>query len=350
MAIAALDEASFNHDVELLVIDNGSSDNTAEVLAHIEPLNMTLRYLSEPTAGVCRAKNLGVRNANGEILVFTDDDCQVAPQYFDDLMRHYARDNQPVIRGGRVDLGDPMDAAITVKTDSQRAILTNEQHPGGFVHGCNLTMAKAVFDKIGPWDERFGPGAEFIAAEDTEMNYRALKSGVMVEYVPDMATRHFHGRRTINSIAELTRQYQTGNGALLGKYPDKNLGKHLFWYGRNWMREMAGGPLFDECLGISHRQIFLCQVSGMIKYWKTTLKSAHISNILPFEQEAIGVTSAISHEMERKYGRPHSVARPTCSSDRAADATLTNPRRQYENLRHNRKRKAVSCNPDDNRK
>lgn len=59
MAIAALDEASFNHDVELLVIDNGSSDNTAEVLAHIEPLNMTLRYLSEPTAGVCRAKNLG---------------------------------------------------------------------------------------------------------------------------------------------------------------------------------------------------------------------------------------------------------------------------------------------------
>ena len=271
-AAEALDQAAANHEVELFIVDNGSTDNTREVVGKLAPANLSVAYLSEPIAGVCRAKNRGIRSATGDVLVFTDDDCRVASDYFTDLAAHYASDAGPVIRGGRVELGDPTDAAITIKLDEEPATLRDGQHPGGFIHGCNLTMSREVLDRVGLWDERFGPGAEFIAAEDTEFSYRAHKAGIPVHYVPDMTTRHLHGRKTFADVAKLTQQYQRGNGALLGKYTDKTLLVHLYWYLRNWIREPLGGPKFNDELNLSHRELVAGQVIGALSYWRASFR------------------------------------------------------------------------------
>lgn len=275
-AVSALDVAARGHEVEVLIVDNGSTDDTAQVIQTLAPDNLALTGLHEPVAGVCRAKNLGVRHARGNILVFTDDDCRVEPDYFNDLAAHYGRDSGPVIRGGRVELGDPTDAAITIKVDDQPATLGNDQHPGGFVHGCNLTMSRAVLDTIGMWDERFGPGAQFVAAEETELNYRAHKAGIPVHYVPDMVTRHYHGRKSLADVKKLNWQYQRGNGAVLGKHTDALLVKHLYWYARNWLGELRGGPLFNAELQLSNREPVLGQLSGAASYWLQSLKGPRV--------------------------------------------------------------------------
>ncbi|MFN7110022.1 MAG: glycosyltransferase family 2 protein [Brevundimonas sp.] len=271
-AIGALDDAAFGHSVEVLVVDNGSTDATKKIVTSLAPKNIALLYLVEPIAGVCRAKNRGIRTAVGDLLVFTDDDCQVSLGYFNDLVAHYSDSTVPMILGGRVELGDPTDAAITIKTDDEPAQLGEDQHPGGFIHGCNLTMSRSVLDKIGLWDEDFGPGARFIAAEETELNYRAHKAGIPVHYVPDMVTRHFHGRKTLDDVKRLNWQYQVGNGALLAKHADRTLLKHLYWYARNWAKEFVGGPLFDKTLNLSHRELVLGQIVGSARYWTSRMR------------------------------------------------------------------------------
>jgi glycosyltransferase involved in cell wall biosynthesis len=163
-------------NVELLIVDNGSTDATvatAEALKHNAPI--PVRIFLEPVKGVCRAKNRGIQSARGDIIAFTDDDCVLAPNYFADLIRHYEGEVASVIRGGRVELGDPTDLPFTIKVDDQPAVFGGIIHPGGFVHGCNLTIPRNVFDKIGGFDERFGPGAPFTAGEETELIYRAHK-------------------------------------------------------------------------------------------------------------------------------------------------------------------------------
>lgn len=270
-AVTALDAAAKGHDVEIIIIDNGSSDGTAAMVASLATSNAAVVYATEPVAGVCRAKNRGIRLARGDILVFTDDDCRVAPDYFAVLAAHYRHQSGPVVVGGRVELGDPTDAPITIKTEDAFATLGGVQHPGGFVHGCNLTMTRSVLDRVGMWDERFGPGAPFKAAEETELNYRAHKAGIPVHYLPSLVSQHFHGRKGLSDVKDLNRSYQFGNGALFGKHPDMLLARHLYWNTRNWISEWFGGPIFDRDLGLSHGDLVRGQLAGTAAYWKSAV-------------------------------------------------------------------------------
>ena len=59
---------------EVIVVDNGSTDNTKQVVERFER-RLPLHYLYEPTPGAGEARNCGIRHATSEILAFTDDDC-----------------------------------------------------------------------------------------------------------------------------------------------------------------------------------------------------------------------------------------------------------------------------------
>lgn len=254
--------------VELIVVDNGSSDGTASVVQGMaEDASIPMVVLSEPRAGLCRAKNAGVRAARGDIIVFTDDDCVLSPDYFEQVIRNFEADRGPVVRGGRVELGNAADLPFTIKTDTCPQIYDGNRHPAGFLHGCNMAVSRAVFQSVGLFDEEFGPGAAFRAAEDTEFVYRAFKKGIPVLYVPDIVVYHHHGRRAHAEISELYNLYQFGNGALHAKYGlgDRLLLRNLYWNLRGCVKE-AFGVKFDEPMGLSHREIVFPQIRGFWNY------------------------------------------------------------------------------------
>jgi glycosyltransferase involved in cell wall biosynthesis len=92
---------------EIIMVDNGSTDNTPDVIkAWSAGSGMPIKSLSEPRPGRTRALNCALRAAEGNLLVFTDDDCRLSENYVNDLLRHFASDGADlVIRGGRVELG-----------------------------------------------------------------------------------------------------------------------------------------------------------------------------------------------------------------------------------------------------
>ena len=106
---------------ELVIVDNGSTDDTPERIARIitaSPLPVT--HVVERRPGLAAARNAAMARAGGGILIFIDDDCEVDANYLRDLERHYAGGEAAIIRGGRVDLGDASDLPFTIKRSSAR--------------------------------------------------------------------------------------------------------------------------------------------------------------------------------------------------------------------------------------
>lgn len=254
---------------ELIVVDNGSTDDTPERMARIvsaSPLAIT--HLVERTPGLAAARNVAMARARGGILIFIDDDCEVDANYLRDLERHYAGGEGAIIRGGRVELGNARDLPFTIKRSNACERLTCDVHPGGFVLGCNMTMRREVALRVGAFDERFGAGAPLQSAEDTDYLVRAHRLGIPIEYVPDMVVFHHHGRRARAAIETLHRNYSFGNGALCLKHVRTApwLLRHFCWTVRSACAESFGGPRFDPVLHLSHWPIVLMNLFGALTF------------------------------------------------------------------------------------
>jgi hypothetical protein len=171
------------------------------------------------------------------------------PDYFNDALRHDAGDADLVLRGGRIELGDPTDLPFTINTVPTRerwSLATNSaRHDriAGQINGCNMTMRRALVERLGLFDEDFGPGTPIGSGDDTEYLFRAYLAGITLEHVPDMTVLHYHGRKTAASGFALWRKYQIGGGAIGLKYFLKhpNLCRPTYWDIKNALREFVTG-------------------------------------------------------------------------------------------------------------
>lgn len=263
-------------EAELVVVDNASSDDTqAVVSAWAETAGLKVTLVREARRGLAAARNAGVRAAHGALLAFTDDDCRLAPDYLHTLLELSARNPGMAVRGGRVDLGDPEDLPFTIKTDPTPATYDGGRHPGGFIHGCNMAMTRATFDRIGPFDERFGAGAPCEAGEDTDYLYRAFLAGIPVEYAPSLVVAHHHGRRSRADVAKLNGLYARGNGALYLKHVRHwHLFRNFVWDLKGSVRELLGGAPIDPAFGFTYRANVLGCLRGMGRFAALRLRNA----------------------------------------------------------------------------
>ena len=140
----------------------------------------------------------------------------------------------------------------------------------GKINGCNMTMRRSLVERLGLFDEDFGPGSPVTSGEDTEYFYRAYCANAAIEYVPDMAVAHHHGRKTRDDGYKLWRSYATGNGAIYAKYILKhpNLCRAFYWDCKNALKEIVTGTnTFLPDVGFSHRHKVACALRGAAIYF-----------------------------------------------------------------------------------
>jgi GT2 family glycosyltransferase len=136
-------------------------------------------------------------------------------------------------------------------------------------------MRRGIVERIGFFDERFGPGTSVRAAEDHDYILRAYLAGITIEYVPDMLVFHYHGRKLVSDGKKLLRNYTTGYGALyakyLFKYPD--VCRPFYWDIKNSMNEITSGSnTFLPDIGFSHKEKLVYSILGAIKFFAVSMR------------------------------------------------------------------------------
>ncbi len=163
---------------EAVVVDNGSSDATGAVLADAATryASLALRVVALPEPNRAAARNAGVAAANGDIVVFVDDDV-LLPAHF--LASHGAQH-----RAGRA--GAVSGPILNVPGYDARPKPTLANYSGAFFCTCNVSLSRAALLAAGGFDERF----VLYGWEDTELGLRLRAHGVRRRFAWDAYLWH----------------------------------------------------------------------------------------------------------------------------------------------------------------
>lgn len=198
---------------ECIVVDDGSSDDTAALVAREFPDCKLLRL---PPSGLSVARNAGAGAASGEWLAFTDDDCQPDPEW---LLRL-----RPACADGRFAVfGGPnlppraqgwQEAVVCALPGAPSHVMLNDTE-AEHLPGCNLVVQRRAFDVIGGFDPRF-----CTAGDDVDFCWRLRDAGFRLGFVPGAFV--WHRRRP--SLRLFLRQqlgYGRAERLLLRKHPQR---------------------------------------------------------------------------------------------------------------------------------
>jgi GT2 family glycosyltransferase len=176
---------------ELLIMDQ--SDRPHPILQSYQTARACdVRYVPVRVVGECPAKNIGIRMARYDILVFTDDDILATPGWFGALVRALEAAGPRSVVTGQVFPTEPTTPggfAPTKKVDPLPAIY--EGRVGEDVlFPMNMAMYRSAIEAVGEFDERFGAGGPFYGAEDNDLGYRLLEAGYRIHYIPEAGLYH----------------------------------------------------------------------------------------------------------------------------------------------------------------
>jgi glucosyl-dolichyl phosphate glucuronosyltransferase len=172
---------------EMIVAENGTP---APMQLSLEGAPLT--HLHEPRAGKCRIQNRAIAQAGGEILVFLDDDLIVASGYLAAVENFFDTHREFAAMKGRILAAEdpekkvgPMAAYLDLPiVDHGEEVIEVRG-----VLGANMAFRADVFKRVGPFDERLGPGAGG-HEEETEMSQRLRRAGFRIGYAPEAVVYH----------------------------------------------------------------------------------------------------------------------------------------------------------------
>lgn len=198
---------------ELVIVNNASTDDTAKVLSDFrQAADFPVVICDEPTPGLGRARNTGWRASKGDVIAFTDDDCYVAADYAEQVLRLFQAHDISYF-GGRIVLHDPEDYPITIQAKEEQACYLPRQFIyAGDIQGANFGFTRQALIECGGFDDRLGAGMEF-CCEDLEILGRLSAAGKAGLYSPLPTVAHHHRRRAGPDVEKLKRQYDVGRGA-----------------------------------------------------------------------------------------------------------------------------------------
>ncbi|AFZ47447.1 glycosyl transferase family 2 [Cyanobacterium stanieri PCC 7202] len=235
--IECLSKQSYDFDkVEFILVDNNSNDNTEKTIKNISKNlnNINLKYLQENNIqSSYAARNLGIKNAQGEIMAFTDVDCRPQADWLEKLIQPFS-DPQTMIVAGEIKgiEGDNLLEKYATKREilSQKYTLANEFFPYG--QTANLAVRKQALKVVGLFRPYLTTGG------DADICWRILKEvEAEIKFAPDALVFHRH-RDNLKDFTNQWRRYgqsakylhQLHGSKLMPEYPvSKYIYRLLVW-------------------------------------------------------------------------------------------------------------------------
>ena len=190
-----------NTDYEIVLVDNNCTDNTHGVCeqfaaAHKE---VAFRYVIEPEQGLSAARNKGIKEAKGDIIIYVDDDALVDSDYIRIYAEHFAVHPDTMAAGG------PIEPLYETQEPSwmspyTKALLTAwmnygdqvREYPNGrYPGGGNAAYRKEVFERVGLFNTELGrKGNLLLASEEKDIFDKMKALDMKVLYLPTPVLHH----------------------------------------------------------------------------------------------------------------------------------------------------------------
>lgn len=198
-------------DFEIVVSDNGSTDETAKTLQNLKARSpVPFRCLSEDKPGPAAARNSAVAASAGQILLLMGDDTEPADHHL--IQRHIdlhmAQEDPSYAVLGRIawsprspvsdfmawlDSGGPQFHYFEIEAGTVT--------PLNYFYSSHLSLARSAFDDVGGFDERF----PYAAIEDTDLGLRLAERRLRLDYHPEMLVWHDHPTMISTSLNRARR-------------------------------------------------------------------------------------------------------------------------------------------------
>lgn len=206
-------------EYEILLVDNNCTDNTHSVCEAFQQANpdICFRYVVENEQGLSAARNKGISEANGDILVYVDDDALVDAHYLSDFAQHFATHPSTMAAGGPI---EPLYETEEPKWMSPytKALLTawmnygneiREYPKGRYPGGGNAAYRKEVFEKVGLFNTALGrKGGNLMGSEEKDIFDKMHALGMEILYLPQPVLHHIIPQAKLENayFNRLTRQ------------------------------------------------------------------------------------------------------------------------------------------------
>jgi len=196
----------------VIIVDQGARPEVAAWVERLQTLGMIAQHLPSMQRGRSAGVNRGLERVRTRFVAVTDDDCFVTADWLQGMTGHLRRWPEAIITGRVEAAGD--DAvefcAVTSTTPTVYRRPQLKVHP---LIGGNMDVSMAIVERIGLFDEH----PSLRSAEDSDWGYRALRLGIPIAYMPEVAVRHYNWRTTGQRAARY-REYARSQGGFYGKY------------------------------------------------------------------------------------------------------------------------------------
>jgi glycosyltransferase involved in cell wall biosynthesis len=204
---------------ELLIVDNASTDQTAEVIHSYKPGNdLMVRYLYEPHLGQCFARNAALAAASGEIILFTDDDVRVPANWIEGMCA-------PIVAGK----ADAVAGGIRIAPHLERPWMTwlhkslwastefmDREHPESLI-GANMAFSREVLTKVPAFDTELGPGA--LGFHDESLfSFQLIEAGYRIVSAFDVIVEHHFDESRLQREALIETMRRMGASGAYRRY------------------------------------------------------------------------------------------------------------------------------------
>ena len=209
-------------EVEVILIDDGSSDGTADIAGR----HPSVRLIQVENGGLSAARNIGLAHATGEIVAYTDADVRVEPEWLTYLVEPFFSSNIAGSGGPNVvPADDPWLAQCVARAPGGPSHVLFDDRVAEHVPGCNMAFRRDVLVALDGFNPVFTK-----AGDDVDLCWRLQARGWKIGFAPCALVWHHH-RSSVRAYWNQQLGYGEGEAWLKPLHPEKFVGRRVLWRG-----------------------------------------------------------------------------------------------------------------------
>jgi glycosyltransferase involved in cell wall biosynthesis len=221
---------------EVILVDDGSKDNTQEILKQFP----WVRNIRQRNMGLSHARNVGMNAARGEVVVYTDSDCEADEDWLYYLALSLVRSGHAGMGGPNLipDEGSWVADCVGVSPGGPTHVMIDDR-TAEHVPGCNMAFYTAILKQVNGFDPQFRK-----AGDDVDVIWRIQNLGRSIGFSPAAQVWHYR-RNTVRAYLNQQRGYGEAEALLKYKHPD-----HFNTLGAShWRGKIYGGDQIGVRIG-----------------------------------------------------------------------------------------------------